>query len=315
MFRRRFLQKEKEAILKTDSNLPGASLTPLLCVFIKAVREKPALKGTLSMNKMEKALNEIGHMDELSVQESPVHEMNATAKLLSTVFYILTVMSFNKYDLSGLIPMLLWPVFMFQMSGISVRTCFYKLRIVLPLVMAVGLFNPFFDREIILRIGSTGVSGGVVSMITLMLKGVLCLMASFLLVATTPFDNICAALRGMHFPATLVTLLLLTYRYVGVMTEELAVMTDAYHLRAPGQKGIHVSAWGSFLGQLLLRSMDRAQELYSSMLLRGYHQHFHYAPVKPFGSRDAVYMILSAAFFAAVKFWNLSEIIGMFFVR
>ncbi len=272
-------------------------------------------EGNLRMNKMEKALGELGHMDELAVQDSPVHAMNAGAKLLCTVIYILTVMSFNKYDLSGLIPMLLWPVFMFQLSGISVRTCFYKLRIVLPLVMAVGLFNPIFDREIMLQIGGVGVSGGVISMVTLMLKGVLCLMASFLLVATTPFDNICAALRHAHFPAMLVTLLLLTYRYVGVMTEELAVMTDAYHLRAPGQKGIHVSAWGSFLGQLLLRSMDRAQELYSSMLLRGYHQHFHYAPLKPFRSRDAVYLILSLLFFAVVKFWNLSEIIGMFVTR
>jgi cobalt/nickel transport system permease protein len=241
--------------------------------------------------------------------------MNATAKLLSTVVYILIVMSFDKYDLSGLIPMVLWPVLLYQMSGIPVRTCFYKLRIVLPLVMAVGLFNPFFDREIMLHIGNVGVSGGVVSMLTLMLKGVLCLMASFLLVATTPFDSICAALRSMHFPATLTTLLLLTYRYVGVMTEELAVMTDAYHLRAPGQKGIHVSAWGSFLGQLLLRSMDRAQELYASMLLRGYHQHFHYAKHIPFRGSDALYMALSCMFFILIRFWNVSELIGRLFVR
>ena len=88
------------------------------------------------------------------------------------------------------------------------------LAFLLVLVMAVGLFNPFFDREIMLHIGNVGVSGGVISMLTLMLKGVLCLMASFLLVATTPFDSICAALRSMHFPATLTTLLLLTYRRI-----------------------------------------------------------------------------------------------------
>jgi cobalt/nickel transport system permease protein len=264
------------------------------------------------MNKMEKALSELGHMDELAVQESPVHGMNATAKLLSTVIYILIVMSFDKYDLSGLIPMVLWPVLLYQMSGIPVRTCFYKLRIVLPLVMAVGLFNPFFDREIMLHIGNVGVSGGVISMLTLMLKGVLCLMASFLLVATTPFDSICAALRSMHFPATLTTLLLLTYRYVGVMTEELAVMTDAYHLRAPGQKGIHMSAWGSFLGQLLLRSMDRAQELYSSMMLRGYHRHFHYADIKGFKAGDAAYILACLLVLLVLRYVDVSQMIGQF---
>ena len=267
------------------------------------------------MNKMDKALQEIGEMDELAARSSPIHNLSATAKLLSTIAYIVSVVSFDKYDLSGLAPLLLWPVLLFQISGIPVRTCFYKLRIVLPLVMAVGLFNPFFDRHIILRLGTIAVSGGVVSMLTLMLKGVLCLMASFLLVATTPFDSICAALRKFHVPKTLVTLLLLTYRYVGVMTEELAVMTDAYHLRAPGQKGIHVSAWGSFLGQLLLRSMDRAQELYASMLLRGYHQHFHYAPQKPFGKKDAVFLAGSLLLFALLRFVDVAQLLGGVFVR
>ena len=267
------------------------------------------------MNKMQKALRELSEMDELAVRSSAIHALHPAAKLLATVGYILVTLSFDKYDLAGLAPMLLWPALLFSVSGIEVRTCFYKLRIVLPLVMAVGLFNPLFDRAIILRLGSLTVSGGVVSMLTLMLKGVFCLMASFLLMATTPIDNLCAALRQLHVPRMLVTLLLLTYRYVGVMTEELAVMTDAYHLRAPGQKGVHVSAWGSFLGQLLLRSMDRAQELYSSMLLRGYHQHFHYADVRPFRRRDALYLLGCALVFALLRTVRIAQLLGAVIVR
>ena len=214
-----------------------------------------------------------------------------------------------------MIVLLLYPVLLFQISGVSVGSFFYKLRIVLPLVMAVGLFNPIFDREILVTVGSVGVSGGVISMVTLMLKGVLCLMASYLLMATTPIDVLCAALRKFHLPGTLVTLLLLTYRYIGVMTEELAVMTDAYHLRAPGQKGIHVSAWGSFLGQLLLRSMDRAAELYNSMLLRGYHQHFHYAPVKKCTLGDGIYALGCIGLFVLLRVVNLAELLGGLLVR
>ncbi|MBQ9061709.1 MAG: cobalt ECF transporter T component CbiQ [Eubacterium sp.] len=262
------------------------------------------------MNKMNKALRELSAMDSLAAQHSPVHGLNAAAKLICTAVYILIVVSFSKYDFGRLLPMVLWPVLLFQISGIPVRICFYKLRIVLPLVMAVGLFNPLFDRTPLLYIGNVPVSGGVVSMITLMMKGVFCLMASFLLIATTPIDSLAAALRKLHAPSMLVTLLLLTFRYVGVMTEELAVMTDAYHLRAPGQKGIHISAWGSFLGQLLLRSMDRAQELYSSMLLRGYHGHFHYAPWKAFGFPDAACMAVSLAFMAVIRIFPVVQILG-----
>ena len=267
------------------------------------------------MNKMQKALHELAEMDELAARSSPIHALHPAAKLIATIAYILVTLSFDKYDLGGLVPMLLWPVLLFQLSGIEVRSCFYKLRIVLPLVMAVGLFNPIFDRGILLRIGGLAVSGGTVSMLTLMLKGVFCLMASFLLMATTPIDCLCAALRRLHAPKMIVTLLLLTYRYVGVMTDELAVMTDAYHLRAPGQKGIHVSAWGSFLGQLLLRSMDRAQELYSSMLLRGYHEHFHYADIPRFSLRDGLYTLGCTAVFLLLRFVPLAQAAGSLFVR
>ena len=265
------------------------------------------------MNKMQKAIRELAEMDELAARSSPIHTLHPLAKLIATIAYIVVTLSFGKYDLGGLVPMVLWPILLFQISGIEVKSCFYKLRIVLPLVMAVGLFNPFFDKAVVLKLGNLAVTGGSLSMLTLMLKGLFCLMASFLLMATTPIDNLCAALRQLHVPKMLVTLLLLTYRYVGVMTEELAVMTDAYHLRAPGQKGIHISAWGSFLGQLLLRSMDRAQELYSSMLLRGYHQHFHYADIQRFRIKDAVYIIVCISLFLLIRFvpvvWGLGRIV------
>ena len=267
------------------------------------------------MNKMQKAMRELTEMDELSARSSPVHALHPAAKLITTIAFILFTLSFDKYDLTGLVPMVLWPILLFQISGTNVRSCFYKLRIVLPLVMAVGLFNPLFDRAILLRIGNVAVSGGVISMLTLMLKGVYCLMASFLLMATTPIDVLCAALRQLHIPKMIVTLLLLTYRYAGVITEELAVMTDAYHLRAPGQKGIHISAWGSFLGQLLLRTMDRAQELYSSMLLRGYDQEFYYADIKPFRVRDAVYMTVCLLVFVFLRYVRVAQLLGGTIVR
>ncbi|MBQ2062901.1 MAG: cobalt ECF transporter T component CbiQ [Oscillospiraceae bacterium] len=262
------------------------------------------------MNQMDRSLLELREMDTLAAGDSPVHRVHPAAKLLMTIAYIAVTVSFGKYQLSALLVMILYPALLFSLSGIPVGTCFRKLRFVLPLVLAVGLFNPLFDKSPALTVGGVAVSGGVISMVTLMLKGVLCLMASFLLVATTPIDDLCAALRRLHVPPMLVTLLLLTYRYVGVMTEELSVMTNAYHLRAPGQKGIRFAAWGSFLGQLLLRSMDRADELYGSMQLRGFSGGFAYAACKKFTCRDAAWMILWALIFALCRAFDISGVLG-----
>ena len=267
------------------------------------------------MDHLSNAQTELREMDTLAAADSPVHRLHPLYKLLVTIFYIAVVVSFPKYNITGLMVMLLYPVLMFQAANIPVRLCFYRLRIVLPLVCAVGIANPFLDHTPMLYLGNCLITGGVISMLTLMLKGVFSLMASFLLIATTPMDTLCAALRKIHVPSVLVTLLLLTYRYIGVMLNEVSVMTQAYKLRAPGQKGIHISAWGSFLGQLLLRSMDRAAELYNSMCLRGFRGEFYYAQAPRCHISDVVFAICCSSALLVARFINVAALLGNLFVR
>lgn len=262
------------------------------------------------MSRITNAMLEIREMDELSAQASPIHQIHPLSKLLVTILYIFVVVSFSKYQLTGLLPMVLYPILLFQISGIPVRTCFYKLRYILPLVCAVGIWNPFLDHTPILQLGRVVVTGGILSFLSLMLKGVFALMASFLLIATTNIEKICYALRMLHVPELLVTQLLMTYRYVSLLLQEAGTMMNAYTLRAPGQKGIHVSAWGSFLGQLLLRSMDRAQQLYESMQMRGFRGEFYYASEEPYQKKDALYLLLWMTVFLLLRFVNLSELLG-----
>ena len=92
-------------------------------------------------------------------------------------------------------------------------------------------------------------------------------------------------------------------------------MTDAYRLRAPGQKGIHYRAWGSFLGQLLLRSMDRSQELYSGMQLRGFHGEFFYADAAPFRAADGAWLLGWTAVFLVLRNVPVAQLLGSLVVR
>ena len=262
------------------------------------------------MNHMTQAMRELHQMDELSSMDSVIHRCHPLAKLLVTIVYILTVASLSRYYLTGLIPMVFYPILAFAVSGISVRLCFHKLRFILPLVCAVGIWNPFLDRTEALIIGNAVITGGMISFVTLMLKGIYALMASFLLIATTNIEKICYALRMLHLPEFLATQILMTYRYISLLLQEASTMMNAYMLRAPGQKGIHFSAWGSFAGQLLLRSMDRAQELYQSMQMRGFNGMFYYADVEPFCIRDAAYPVFWIMAFLIMRFVNLSELVG-----
>lgn len=265
-------------------------------------------------DQLDKRKIELRQLDELTGMDSSIRRLHPLSKFLVTIGYIYITVSVQKYNLSGLIPMVLYPVVMFQLGGIDIRTCFVKMRALLPFLCFVGLFNPFFDRVPVLQLGGIIITGGMISMLTLCLKGIFCMMASFILVATTPMDEICRALRMLHVPALLVELLLLTYRYISVLMDEFSVMVLAYKLRAPGQNGIAFRAWGSFLGQLLLRSMDRAQEIYSEMLLRGFDGEFRHASILKIKAKDCLFVFFVLGICIVLRYINLSVLLGSMFV-
>ncbi len=227
------------------------------------------------MNKINSAINEIKSLEELAERSHWSNEVHPLAKLLITILYILLVVSYSKYSIMPLLGMVLFLVVCFTIFELSFAACIKRLKLILPLVCIVGLFNPLFDKSSITIYGIQ-TTGGVISMLTLIMKGSFAVLASYCLIATTSIEKICYALRLLHVPKIIVTQILLTYRYISLLLQEVNTMSEAYSLRSKGAKGVAFKHWGSFAGLLLLRSIDRANTVYESMCLRGYSGDFFY---------------------------------------
>ncbi len=265
------------------------------------------------MSKQDNAIYEIHRLDALAAKDQWMNTIHPLVKLMITVIYIVVVVSFSQYDIIGLLPMAVYPVAGFLLAELSFRESIQRLRFVLPLVCVIGVFNPFFDR-VPVDLGFITINAGVISMLTLMMKGVFTVLASYLLIATTSIEKICYALNLLHLPSELITLVLLIYRYIMVLIEEVNRLTQAYMLRAPGQTGIHIKAWGSLAGQLLLRSINRANAVYESMELRGYRSSFRYMRRQATAKlSDYVYLIVWMAIFALFRAVPVVVIIGNMF--
>ncbi|MCR4587533.1 MAG: cobalt ECF transporter T component CbiQ [Lachnospiraceae bacterium] len=266
------------------------------------------------MSNITNALQEIESLDELARRDQGVNRLHPLVKFFVTLLYLIVTVSFHRYDLAGVLSMALYPFVLFEVTGLSFRRALYRLRVVLPLVCIMGIFNPLFDRETVLVIGSVSVSGGVLSMLTLMIKGVLTVLASYLLIATTTMEDICYALRKIHVPKIIVTEMLLIYRYIFVLSREAGRIYQAYMLRAPGQKGIAMKAWGPLIGQLLLRSMDRAETVYESMTMRGFDGEFPGVPGRRIKARDLLYLVFFGAGILALRWFPVFTLLGSLFL-
>ncbi len=62
-------------------------------------------------------------------------------------------------------------------------------------------------------------------------------------------------------PDIFVTLFEMTYRYIAVLMGEASSMYTAYMLRSTERKGLQMRHMGSFVGQLFIRSYDRAERV------------------------------------------------------
>ena len=262
------------------------------------------------MSRLYNAATGIDRLEQLAMNDSPVHRLHPMAKLKTTVLYIVIVVSFAPENISGLMPFLFYPVIMMSLSGTPYRPLMHRLIFALPFPLMGGISNLFLAQGVAFYIGSFVVSRGMVSFVSIMLKTLLCVLAVLILIATTSIVEISYQLTALHVPKILCLQLIMTYRYLSVLISEAMSMSTAYSLRAPNQKGINLKDMGSFIGQLILRSFDRAERVYQAMKCRGFDGVSYGRKRGSFCLSDGIYTMLMVLSMVFLRFFNLSLFFG-----
>ena len=107
--------------------------------------------------------------------------------------------------------------------------------------------------------------------VTMLAKTTLCLLTMILLSSTTPFSALLDVMKRARVPDILVSILALMYRYLFVLVDEAQRMRRARASRTfrPG----HWWRWhalATVIGQLFVRSTERAERIYAAMIARGW---------------------------------------------
>lgn len=256
------------------------------------------------MNIFEKAKYRMIELDDSSRRNTIINKLHPVIKILTTIGFLVCVLSVNKYDLSRLIYFIVWPILLIIAGDIKIKP-FLKLMFYLsPFLIAFVIANVIIDRIPVLYIGNFYITTGMISALTLLIKNVYSILACYILISTTGIYNICYGLNKLHFPEIITNQILLTFRYIFVLINEADEMYTSYQLRAPKQKGIKHTVWGPFLGSLFLRSSSRADELYDSMVLRGYNNKIYEFKKVKIKVIDLLFLLLCIGVFTTFLFWK-----------
>ena len=242
-------------------------------------------------------------LEELSDKDTPIHRLHPRAKIIITFVFVVFVVSFGRYDILGPVPFFFYTMVICSLADLPMKTLHKRFLIALPFCAFAGLTNLFLNQQVAFVIEGAEITYGLLSMTAILMRTYLCVMAIFILIASTPFSSLTRELRRLRVPQIFITLIEMIYRYIGVLIDEAGNMNIAYKLRSINSKGIAMKDMGPFVGQLALRSFDRGERVYAAMVCRGFGGEFpEHTPVR-MRSADILIVILLCVAFAVLRFF------------
>jgi cobalt/nickel transport system permease protein len=152
----------------------------------------------------------------------------------------------------------------------------------------------------------TATTEGAIDFISILIKAWLSVLVATLLVTTTKFPSVVAAMRSLRVPKVIVSVVSFMYRYIFVIADEALRLHRAREARSANPRGESVGSigWrakvlGGMIGSLFLRSYERSERIYSAMLSRGFDGELRTLREHKLGTRDvliigafAVYLVV-----------------------
>lgn len=262
------------------------------------------------MPLLDKNFFDIRYLDTLAQGDTWLHRLDPRAKLLTTLLYIITVVSFNKYTVTGLLPFVLYPVVLISVGDLPVSNLLNKLLLVAPFALLIGLFNPLIDHSVQLHAGPWKITGGWISFFSLLIRFTLTVGTVLVFISLTSFNGLCFALERFRVPSVFIMQLLFLYRYLFVLMEEALRMSRARTLRSSGSSATGMRVYGSLIGHLLLRTLNKAERIHLAMRCRGFDGHIRINRATSFGRREVAFVLSWSIFFLTMRLYDIPQIIG-----
>jgi cobalt/nickel transport system permease protein len=194
-------------------------------------------------------------LDSQSRFDSLIHHLPAGFKLFSALLIIILLVLLPVSVGAWLGAVLVVVAFL---SRLPVGFLVKRLLLLEPFVLGVTLLALFQPD-------------GWLVFVTIVIRSTLCLFTMVLLSSTTPFAELLRVLKRVRVPALLVTTLALMYRYLFVLVDEAERMQRARVCRTFDRRRWHGwKALGTVVGQLFVRSSERAERIYAAMVARGW---------------------------------------------
>jgi cobalt/nickel transport system permease protein len=248
-------------------------------------------------------------IDRFAMGNSPIHRLDARAKLIAVLGYTVVLISFDRYRIVELVPMAVFPLALLWFGRIPVSFALRRVVMLSPFILMLAIMSPIYDKaphDASFGPWHFAVVGGWLTAINIAIKFALGVLAMTALMCGTPFALLLEALRRMRMPQIVVMQLGFLYRYLFLLLDEAMRVRRARDFRGAALAPVsrRLAAMGGVIGMLFLRTLDRSQRVQLAMSARGYRGEPHSLNRLRFTTADAGFIFTTIIYLAICR-WGL----------
>jgi cobalt/nickel transport system permease protein len=216
-------------------------------------------------------------LDHHSQTESPIHHLDARAKIIVFFTFILIAVSSPPTSFLLFSLLALGLIAIAVLARLPLGHLLKKVLVVLPFLFVVALSIPFMQRNALgggynLGLGGLSISrDGLWILWNVVIKSCLGVFSIILLSSTTSFPQLIGGMEKLGSPKIFTMITSFMYRYSFILIDEMHRMKRARDSRCFGGRWFwQTKVIGHMIGTLFLRSFHRGERVYMAMLSRGY---------------------------------------------
>lgn len=247
-------------------------------------------------------------IDKYSSLNSLVHKLDPRVKIISSLAVIIIIVSepMNSKPLH----FIYYFILLFFTSLLSKLPAYYiikRILVVMPFILMATLFYPFSvlftgsEQRVIINYRQTQILFATISIFS---KAFLSVLILVLLTSTEKFRRLLLAMRKLKMPVIVGKLSAILYRYIFVLSDEYLRTTRARQSRSPGKiKTGRLKIYGNQAAMIFLRSWERSQIIYKSMLSRGFTGEYPGIHKLDLRIIDIIFALIFIFSLSAIRIW------------
>lgn len=239
------------------------------------------------------------HLEEFAEGDSFLHKADPRVKIF--VFCLFSIFCATSTGLKTPFLCLVYSTILIFIAKIKIKSLLSRLIMANFFIIFIWIFIPFsYPATFYLSVGPIKLSyEGLKYALSITLKCNAIILTTIALLSTSSVFSIAHAMLHLKMPKKLVTVFFLFYRYISVIHEEYTKIKNAVIVRGfvPSTNLHTYKTYAYIIGGILLKSYERADEIYKAMLCRGFQGFFPLFEHFKIKKSDIIFFIVSVSIF------------------